>query len=150
MTSNSFPQDTLALAGRVLVAWLFIPAGVGKIFGFSGIVAYIASHGIPLPEVCAAVSIAIELGLGLALLAGWQTRWVGLGLAIFVAVITPIFHNFWTLPEAQAMLQRQAFSKNVAVIGGLLVVAAFGAGRFSLDAWRASPMAGRGAPRLAR
>jgi putative oxidoreductase len=130
-------QDFMSLLGRALLALLFIPAGWGKIAGFAGVAGYIASKGIPLPEVCAALAIAAELGLGLLLLVGWQTRWAALGLAIFVAVITPIFHNFWAMPEAQVMMQKQAFFKNIAVVGGLLVVAAFGAGRFSLDGRRA-------------
>lgn len=131
-------QDFLALLGRALLALLFIPAGWGKIAGFAGVAGYIASKGVPLPEVGAAIAIAAELGLGLLLLVGWQARWAALGLAIFVAVITPIFHNFWAMPEAQVMMQKQAFFKNIAVVGGLLVVAAFGAGRFSLDGRRAA------------
>ena len=67
------------------------------------------------------------------LLVGWQARWAALGLAIFVAIITPIFHNFWAMPEAQQMMQRQAFFKNLAIVGGLLVLTAFGPGGFSLD-----------------
>jgi putative oxidoreductase len=131
-------HDTLALVGRVLLAWLFVPAGWGKIAGFSGVAGYIASKGIPFPEVCAAIAIAAELGLGLLLLVGWQTRWAALGLAIFVAVITPIFHAYWAVPEAQQMMQEQAFDKNLAIVGGLLALVAFGAGRLSLDGRRAS------------
>ena len=126
-------QDFMSLLGRALLALLFIPAGWGKIAGFSGVAGYIASKGVPLPEVCAALAIAAELGLGLLLLVGWQTRWAALGLAIFVAVITPIFHNYWAMPEAQVMMQKQAFNKNLGVVGGLLVLAAFGAGAFSVD-----------------
>jgi putative oxidoreductase len=133
MTPSNSVQDSLALVGRVLLAWLFVPAGWGKIFGFAGVAGYIASRGVPLPEVCAAIAIAIELGLGLLLLVGWQARWAAIGLAVFIAVITPIFHNYWAMPEAQQMMQKQAFDKNLAVLGGLLVVAAFGAGRFSFD-----------------
>jgi len=133
MTPSNTVQDSLALVGRVLLAWLFIPAGWSKIAGFAGAVGYIASQGVPFPEVCAAIAIAMELGLGLLLLVGWQARWAALGLALFVAVITPIFHAYWAMPEAQQMMQKQAFNKNLAVLGGLLVVAAFGAGRFSLD-----------------
>lgn len=133
MTPSASTQNTFVLIGRLLMAWLFVPAGFGKIAGFAGVAGYIASKGVPLPEVCAAIAIAAELGLGLLLLVGWQTRWAALGLAIFVAVITPIFHNFWAMPEAQQMMQKQAFDKNLAVVGGLLVIAAFGAGRFSLD-----------------
>lgn len=137
MTSSQSLQDSFALAGRLLLAWLFVPAGWSKIAGFSGVAGYIASKGVPLPEVCAALAIAAELGLGLLLVVGWQARRAALGLAIFVAVITPIFHNYWAMPEAQVMMQKQAFNKNLGVVGGLLVLAAFGAGRFSLDGRRA-------------
>lgn len=129
-------QDTMALIGRALIAILFIPAGWGKIAGFAGTAGYVASKGLPLPEVAVAIAIAAELGLGLLLLVGWQARWAALGLAIFTAVITPLFHNFWAMPEAQVMMQKQAFFKNFAIVGGLLVIAAFGAGRLSLDGRR--------------
>jgi putative oxidoreductase len=139
-------QDTLALVGRALVAWLFIPAGFSKIANFAGVVDYVASRGVPFAEVCAALAIAAELGLGLLLLVGWQARWAALGLAIFLAVITPIFHNYWAMPEAQQMMQKQAFNKNLGVLGGLLVLAAFGPGRWSLDGRGRSP-AGSGMQR---
>jgi len=126
-------QNALALLGRVLIAALFAPSGWGKIVGFSGVVGYISSKGVPLPEVAAAIAVAAELGLGLLLLIGWQTRWVAIAMALFTAVITPIFHNYWASPEAQVMMQKQAFNKNLAIMGGLLVVAAFGAGALSVD-----------------
>lgn len=135
-TTLSPAQNVFTLAGRALIALLFIPAGWGKVAGFSGVAGYIASKGVPLPEVCAAIAIAAELGLGLLVLVGWQTRWAALGLAVFVAVITPIFHNYWAMPEAQVMMQKQAFFKNLAVVGGLLVLSAFGPGGLSLDARR--------------
>lgn len=132
-TGGAATQNAATLVGRLLLAWLFIPAGFGKIAGFAGVTGYIASKGVPLPELCAALAIAAELGLGLLLLVGWQARWAALGLAIFTAVITPIFHNFWAMPEAQQMMQKQAFWKNLAVVGGLLFVFAFGPGGWSLD-----------------
>lgn len=136
MTPSTSTQGLYALVGRALIALLFIPAGFSKIAGFAGVAGYIASKGVPLPEVCAAIAIAAELGLGLLLLVGWQARWAALGLAVFTAVITPIFHNFWAVDAAQKMMQQQAFFKNFAVVGGLLVIAAFGAGSLSLDAKR--------------
>lgn len=126
-------QNAATLLGRILLSWLFIPAGFAKIGGFAGTVGYIASKGIPMPEVCAALAIAVELGLGILLLVGWQARWAALGLAIFVAVISPLFHNYWAMPEAQQMMQKQAFWKNMAVVGGLLYVFAFGPGGWSMD-----------------
>jgi hypothetical protein len=68
-------QDTLALIGRILIGYLFIPAGIGKLMGFGGTVGYITSAGLPLPEVAAAIAIVIELGFGIALLLGFKTRW---------------------------------------------------------------------------
>ena len=129
-------QNPLALAGRALVALLFVPAGFAKIAGFAGTAGYIASKGVPLPEVAAAIAIAVELGLGLLLLVGWQTRWAALGIAVFTAVITFIFHNYWAVPAEQMMQQQQAFFKNIAVVGGLLLVVAFGAGAWSFDGKR--------------
>jgi putative oxidoreductase len=136
MPPSTSTQTTFTLVGRTLLALLFIPAGWAKIAGFSGVVGYIASKGVPLPEVAAAIAIAAELGLGLLLLFGLKARWAALGLAVFVAVITPIFHNFWAAPAAQQMMQQQAFFKNVAVLGGLLVLFAFGPGGWSLDGKR--------------
>ncbi len=136
MTPSTSTQNTLSLVGRALIALLFIPAGFSKIAGFAGTAGYIASKGVPLPEVCAAIAIAAELGLGLLILVGLQARWAALGLAIFTVVITFIFHNFWAVEAAQKMMQQQAFFKNIAVAGGLLLIAAFGAGGFSVDAKR--------------
>ena len=126
-------QNPLSLIGRVLLALLFVPAGFSKIGGFTGTVGYIASKGVPLPELAAAAAIGIELGLGLLLLIGWQTRWAALGIALFTLVISFIFHNFWAVPAEQVMQQQQAFFKNIGVIGGLLTVAAWGAGVWSVD-----------------
>lgn len=136
MTSSPSTQTTIPLVGRALLALLFIPAGWAKIAGFSGVVGYIGSQGVPLPEIAAAIAIAVELGLGLLLLFGLKARWAALGLAVFVAVITPIFHDFWSAPAAQQMMQQQAFYKNVAVLGGLLLLFAFGPGGLSVDAKR--------------
>jgi len=126
-------QNPLSLIGRALLALLFIPAGFSKIGGFAGTAGYIASKGVPLPELAAAAAVGVELGLGLLLLIGWQTRWAALGIALFTVVITFIFHNFWAVPAEQVMAQQQSFFKNIAVIGGLLTVAAWGAGAWSLD-----------------
>lgn len=126
-------QNPLSLLGRALIALLFIPAGFAKIGGFASTVGYISSKGVPMPEVAAALAIGIELGLGVLLLLGFQTRWAALGIALFTLVITFIFHNYWAVPAAQMMMQQQAFFKNIAVIGGLLTIAAWGPGAWSLD-----------------
>lgn len=126
-------QDTLALVGRILMAWLFIPAGWGKIAGFAGAVGYATSAGLPMPQVGVAIGLAIELLGGIMILVGFRTRWAALALALFTLVAAFFFHNYWAMPEAQRMGQQINFDKNVAITGGLLVLAAFGAGAFSLD-----------------
>ncbi|RTQ36206.1 DoxX family protein [Variovorax gossypii] len=121
-------QDLQALIGRILIATLFIPAGFGKLMGFSGTVGYITSAGLPLPEVAAVIAIVVELGLGIALLLGFKTRLVGLLMAIFTIATALFFHKFWA--DASQNIQ---FFKNMAIAGGLFSFAAFGPGRFSID-----------------
>lgn len=128
--------DTLALVGRILMAWLFIPAGFGKIAGFSGSVGYAASVGLPLPEVGVAIGLLIELLGGIFLLIGFMTRPAALALALFTLVASFFFHAYWSMPADQAMMQQLMFNKNLAIVGGLLAFAAFGAGGLSVDAKR--------------
>jgi len=129
-------QNPLALVGRLLLAVLFLPAGIGKISGFAGTVGYIASKGLPMPSVGAAIALVVEIVGGLALIFGFGTRIAALVLAVFTLAASVFFHNYWGVPAEQAMVQQLMFFKNIAVVGGLLVLAAFGAGSFSLDARR--------------
>ncbi len=138
MNPSASTQNILTLVGRALIALLFIPAGLSKIGAFAGVAGYIASKGVPLPQVAAVIGIVAEVGLGALILIGWQTRWAALGMAIFTVVITFIFHNFWALPAEQVMAQQQAFFKNIAVVGGLLALVAWGAGGYSVDAKRSA------------
>lgn len=133
---NPSMTHALALLGRVLMAWLFIPAGFGKIAGFSGAVGYAASAGLPFPEVGVGLGLLVELLGGIFLLVGWMTRPAALALAFFTLVASFFFHAYWALPADQAMVPQLLFSKNMAVIGGLLVLAAFGAGGWSVDGQR--------------
>ena len=126
-------SDGLALVGRVLLGLIFVISGWGKLTGFAGTVGFIASKGLAMPEVQAAVAVAIELGGGLALLAGFKARWAALVIAAFTLVITPIFHSFWNAPAAEAMEQEINFMKNVSIVGGMLMIMAFGPGKFSVD-----------------
>ena len=127
-------QNLFALIARVLMAALFLPAGIAKIAGFAGTVGYISSVGLPLPELGAAIAVVVEVVGALALLLGFQTRWAALLMAVFTAVAGVLFHAFWnTAPEAMQM-QQIMFMKNIAIAGGLLALTAFGAGRISLDA----------------
>ena len=81
------------LAGRILIALIFIIAGFGKITGFEGTVGYIASKGLPLPQLAAIVAIIIELGGGIMLVLGWKTRWAAAAILLFTGVAAVIFHE---------------------------------------------------------
>ncbi len=120
-------MDTfLNLAARILMSQIFIISGIGKITGYAGTQAYMAKMGVPgalLPLV-----ILVELGGGLALLFGFQTRWVALALAGFTLVSALIFHlNF------SDQMQMINFMKNLAMTGGLLMFVRYGAGAPSID-----------------
>ncbi len=139
---NTSIQNTLALVGRLLLALLFLPAGLMKIGGFAGTVGYIGSVGLPLPTLGAILAIVVEVGGGLALLAGFGTRFAAVALAVFTLVATVVFHAYWAVPAEQAMMQQLMFFKNVAVVGGLLVLAAHGAGALSVDGKRGAAQTG--------
>ncbi|AWI75757.1 DoxX family protein [Parazoarcus communis] len=131
-------QNPLSLVGRLLLAALFLPAGIGKLTGFSGTVGYISSVGLPLPEVAAALALVVEIVGGLALIAGFGTRLAALALGVFTLVASFFFHNYWGVAAEQQFVQQLLFFKNVAVAGGLFTLAAFGAGAWSIDARRAA------------
>jgi putative oxidoreductase len=127
-------HNTGALTGRILLAALFIPAGISKIVGFEGTVGYIASVGLPLATVAAITAIVVELIAGLALLVGYRIKLAAVILAVFTLVATVLFHNFWAMPADQAYMQQLMFMKNIAVVGGLLMVPALGGGTWVLGA----------------
>jgi putative oxidoreductase len=129
-------QNALALASRFLFVALFLPAGIGKLTGFAGTVGYISSVGLPLPTVGAALALIVEIGGSVALLAGFGTRFAALILAAFTLVASFFFHAYWAVPADQAFVTQLLFFKNIAVVGGLLALAANGAGAWSLDARR--------------
>ncbi len=126
-------EKYLPLAGRIGMAWLFIPAGWSKVGGLAGTAAYVGSKGLPFPTVLAAIALAIELLAGLAVLVGYKTRWAAALLALFTIAAAVFFHNYWALPADQQMMQKINFDKNIAIAGGLLFLVAWGAGALSLD-----------------
>ena len=129
-------QNRIALVGRTLLGLMFVMSGFGKIAGFAGTAGYIASRGLPLPEVLAALTIVVELGGGLLLLVGLFSRWAGLALAVFSVLAAFLFHNYWSADAASHMSQYINFWKNISIAGGMLLVAAFGPGSISIEGRR--------------
>ena len=131
---NSLPTTgqpgLLSLIGRLLLAAIFVLSGFNKIMNPGMTQQYMAAHGMPLTSLFLIGAIAIEVGAGLALLLGAWTRSATWALVAFMIPTTWIFHaNF---ADQDQMIH---FMKNLAMTGGLLYVAAYGAGRFSIDAW---------------
>ena len=123
----------LPLLSRILLGALFLVAGVRKFMFFAGSAGYFAKLGFPAPEVMTWVAITVEILGGLLLIIGWRTRLVAWVLVLFVAIATGMAHRFWEFPEAQLQNQLNHFLKNIAIIGGLLMITAFGAGSASVD-----------------
>lgn len=126
-------QNALNLLGRVLLVALFLPAGLSKITGFEGTVGYFTSLGMAAPTLGVIVAIVAEVLGGIALLVGFQTRLVAILLAVFTLAASIIGHAYWAAPADAAFIAQLLFFKNIAVMGGLLVLASSGAGKFSVD-----------------
>lgn len=122
------PMDTInlsALAGRVLLAIIFLASGFGKITNYDATTQYMAAYGMPMVGALCVLSILMEILGGLSLVLGFYARWGAVALLIFMVPTTVIFHMS---PD-----QRIQVLKNLAIMGGLLQVAAFGPGEISLD-----------------
>ena len=122
-----------ALVGRVLVALIFAWFGYLKLVGFSGTVAYFHRLGFPLPEVSAVLAVVFELGGGVLLILGWKARWVAWAMVVYTVIATAVAHRYWSYPADQAFNQMSHFFKNISLIGGLILLAAFGPGPVSVD-----------------
>lgn len=121
--------NLVGLLGRVLISAIFILSGLSKLTAMSGTIGYIEAAGLPLAPVALAVAVAVEVVGGIALIAGYKTRWVAGALALFSVVTAFAFHA-----DFADQNQFIHFFKNIAMAGGLLQLVAFGAGALSLDA----------------
>lgn len=115
------------------MALIFLISGLGKIFDWQGTAGYMASKGMPLIPFFLLGAIVLELAGGLAVLLGFKARIGALLLIVFLIPATLIFHNFWTLTGMERQIQMIMFLKNLAIMGGLLLVVGLGPGPLSLD-----------------
>jgi putative oxidoreductase len=121
-------QRWVSFLGRVLLSLIFIISGIAKVMDPAGTIAYIESAHLPLPQVAYGVALIVELGLGLALLVGFKAQLAAAGISLFTFVTALMFHSNMADPVQVIM-----FLKNITIIGGLLVVIAFGPGGYSVD-----------------
>ncbi|HWV17951.1 MAG TPA: DoxX family protein [Rhodocyclaceae bacterium] len=129
--NNAFSSYAAAL-GRILLAAIFLLSGLSKLAAPAGTIGYIASAGLPFPELAYAGAVFVEVAVAIALIAGYQTRVVAAVIAVFSLVTAFGFH--FNLADQNQFIH---FFKNVAIAGGLLQIVAYGGGALSVDAWRA-------------
>jgi putative oxidoreductase len=134
--SSTGSLDWLAPIGRALLATIFVISGYNKLMGFTETAATIAAKGLPVAPVFTFLTIAIELGGGVLLLVGWKARWTALAMALFLVPATLLFHRYWSFEGSARATQKINFLKNLAIMGGLLMVSAQGPGRASIDGER--------------
>lgn len=122
-------QNVIPLIARILLSAIFLRSGIGKIIGFAGTQQSMASAGIPLTGLFLFGAIVFELVGGISVLLGYKARWGAIVLIIFLIPATLIFHT-----DFADSMQVGQFMKNLAILGGLLMVVAYGPGSISLDA----------------
>ena len=129
----SAKHDALNLFGRLFIAVMFLPAGFSKVTGFEGAVGYFTSLGIIAPVLVLILTIILEIAGGLALIVGYKTRMTAMLLAVFTLAASVTGHAFWAATPETAFMEQLLFFKNIAIAGGLLILASVGAGEFSVD-----------------
>ena len=142
----------VSAVGRLLIALIFVRAGINKLGAIAGTSAAMKSHGIPYPDFLVWGAVLVELGGGLMLMAGFYARWAALALFFYTLALALIFHAYWAAPEATARTEAAFFFGHLAMMGGMLYVVAFGAGPYSIDAligrWTSAPVSATNRDRL--
>jgi len=136
-TAVPVQSDPMMLLGRILLGGIFVVSGYGKLIGLAAFAASLEKNGVPFASALAPVGACVEFFGGLAIVLGIEVRWVALLMVAFVIVATLISHRFWELPDPARRAQEINFSKNVAIIGGFMLLYAAGGGRFAVERlWR--------------
>ena len=120
------------LLGRLLIVYVFATSGIAKIFSWQGNIEYMSTRHLPLIPLLLAIAAVIELGGSICLITGYQARNAAFVMFVYTIVLTVIFHNYWAGSGMSAAMQETHFRKNLAIAGGLLMLAYAGAGSWSL------------------
>ena len=129
-------HDVIALIGRLLMGWIFLASGFGKLMNVAGFAASLAKRGVPVPSFMGWLGAIVEFGGGLLIILGVKIRYVAILMILFVIVATLISHRYWEFTGEDLARQSSNFWKNVTIIGGLLFMFLAGAGRYSVDGLR--------------
>jgi putative oxidoreductase len=126
-------SDITTLAGRILIAVIFLISGFFKVGAYAQMVGYATAVHLPAPGAAIAAAAAVELACGLAILVGFKARFAAWLLFLYLLPVSYFFHNFWAVQGQEQQMQMVNFLKNMAIMGGLLVLSVNGAGAYSVD-----------------
>jgi putative oxidoreductase len=132
-TARVAPRPATALAGRFLLSAIFILSGIMKFANYDQTLGYMRAEGIPWTPALLVIAALVEIIGGLSILSGLLTRIGALALIVFLIPTTLVFHDFWAYSGAERSMQTANFMKNLAIMGGLLLLTAFGGGRYAVD-----------------
>ncbi len=126
-------RDIIILIARVLLMVLFVLSGWAKLTGFDGTVGYMTSLGAPAPMLAAGIAVIMEFVVAILLILGFYTRPLAFLFALFVLGTALLGHPFWSMVDPERSANMTQFLKNLSIMGGLLMLAVSGPGRFSAD-----------------
>ena len=127
-----FDHPVVPLVGRLLITYIFATSGIAKVVAWQSNVQYMSTRHLPMIPVLLAAAAVIELGGSLCLITGYQARAAAMVMFFYTTILTVLFHNYWAATGMLAGMQETHFRKNVAIMGGLLVLAYSGPGRWAL------------------
>jgi len=125
-------HPAIPFLGRLMMTYIFATSGIGKIFGWSSNVQYMNTRHLPMIPLLLAVAMVVEVVGSLCLITGFQARAAAFIMFLYLTAVTLIFHNYWTASEQMAGMQETHFRKNLAIMGGLLILAASGPGKWAI------------------
>jgi putative oxidoreductase len=125
-------QDVALLVSRILLMLLFVLFGLQKLTHFSAASGYMATTGVPTPTLAAAIAVVMEFGVGLLIAAGAWVRPLSLVLAVYTLATAFIGHPYWTMTGMEQYMNMINFYKNISIVGGLILLASTGAGRYAV------------------
>ena len=129
---NAILKEWAPAIGRTLLVLIFLISGFNKIGGFEGTAGWLASMGIPMASVALVITIIIEIAGAAMIIVGYKPRLAAIVLFLWMIPVTFIFHAFWAVPQEQMQTQFIMFFKNIAMMGGLLLIMGLGSGPKSM------------------
>ena len=135
----TFNHPVIPLLGRLLMCYIYVTSGLGKIFDWQGNVTYMGRHHLPMIPVLLATAAFIEIAGSICLVTGYQARWAAFVMFGYTAILTVLLHNYWSYAPNAVGMQETEFRKNLAIMGGLLALTFGGPGAWSLGKKKTRP-----------